>query len=243
MKRLHVAHPTELSGTEEQLPGDAETSKTFNVVKRERDNVKYRSLISLGVLFCTIGGVSVGEDSPESNVARPSFEELKAAGAKGSKYLQQLPRAVDAEVPKANLATFEKKIKPILRRSCVHCHGAETEEGNIRIDTLDPNLLQDELKRLARSGQTPRALVAVDIFGQSADYESIEAICEHYGVVVIEDAAEALGATYRGRKTGRFGRCAAFSFNVFHANSSKAILVAGFRGCQLLRFQIQQALP
>ena len=118
------------------------SSKTSNAVKRERDNVKYRSLISLGVLFCTIGGFSVGEDSLESNVARPSLEELKVAGAKGSKYLQQLPRAVDAEVPKANLATFEKTIKPILARSCVQCHGAETEEGNIRIDTLDPNLLQ-----------------------------------------------------------------------------------------------------
>jgi mono/diheme cytochrome c family protein len=75
-------------------------------------------------------------------VARPTFEELKAAGAKGSKYIQQLSPAVDVEVPKANLAAFEKTIEPILQRTCVKCHGAETEEGNIRIDTLDPNLLQ-----------------------------------------------------------------------------------------------------
>ena len=64
------------------------------------------------------------------------------AGAKGSKYLQQLPRAVDAKTPEANLAAFEKTIKPILQRTCVQCHGVESEEGNIRIDTLDPNLLQ-----------------------------------------------------------------------------------------------------
>jgi mono/diheme cytochrome c family protein len=104
--------------------------------------VKYRSLILSGVLFCTVGGFSAGEDRPEPNAVRPSFEEVKAAGAKDSKFLQQLPQSVDAEIPKANLAVFKKTIKPILQRSCVRCHGAETEEGNIRIDTLDPNLLK-----------------------------------------------------------------------------------------------------
>ena len=48
---------------------------------------------------------------------------------------------------------------------------------------------------------------------QSADYERIERTCERYGVAVVEDAAESLGATYRGSRTGRFGKCAAFSFN------------------------------
>ena len=104
--------------------------------------MKHLSLILLVIFFCTIGRHSVGEDSPEPHVVRRTFEELKAAGAKRSKYLQQLPPAVDAEVPKANLAAFEKAIKPILQRSCVRCHGAETAEGNIRIDTLNPNLLQ-----------------------------------------------------------------------------------------------------
>ncbi|MGZ0162708.1 MAG: DUF1592 domain-containing protein [Planctomycetales bacterium] len=106
--------------------------------------MKYRSLIWLGVFFCSICGYSAGKDSPEPNEERPTFDELKAAGAKGSKYLQQLSPAVGAEVPKANLAVFEKTIKPILQRTCVQCHGAETEEGNIRIDTLDPNLLQGQ---------------------------------------------------------------------------------------------------
>ena len=114
-------------------------------LKRERGKVKYRPLISPGILICflfAIGGFSAGQDRREPNVASPSFEELKVAGAKGSKFLQPLPQSVDAEIPKANLADFEKTIEPILRRSCVKCHGAKTEEGNIRIDTLEPNLLQ-----------------------------------------------------------------------------------------------------
>jgi mono/diheme cytochrome c family protein len=116
--------------------------ETLTSLNCEWDNVKYRSLIWFAVFFCTVGGYSAGQDSPEPNAARSTFEELKAAGAKGSKYLQQLPPAVDGEVPTANLAVFEKTIEPILQRTCVQCHGAETEEGNIRIDTLDPNLLQ-----------------------------------------------------------------------------------------------------
>jgi len=111
-------------------------------LKRERDTVKYRSLISLVIIFFAIGRYSAGEDSPEPNVVRPTLEELKIAGAKNSKYLRQLSPAKNTEVPKANLVVFRKTIAPILQRSCVQCHGAETAEGNIRIDTLDPNLLQ-----------------------------------------------------------------------------------------------------
>ena len=78
---------------------------------------------------------------------------------------------------------------------------------------LDPNLLEDELARSARRGRMPRAVVVVDILGQSADWDAISSICGRYGVEVIEDAAESLGATYRGRRVGCFGKCATFSFN------------------------------
>ncbi|NQV26117.1 MAG: DUF1592 domain-containing protein [Rhodopirellula sp.] len=136
-------HPVGLSGNEDSSASDCRTfEKTSHVVETERDKVKYRSLISLGVLFCTVSGYSAGEDRPEPNVVRPSFEEVKVTGAKGSKFLQPLPHSVDAEVPRADLNGFEQTIEPILRRSCVKCHGAKTKEGNIRIDTLDPNLLQ-----------------------------------------------------------------------------------------------------
>jgi dTDP-4-amino-4,6-dideoxygalactose transaminase len=78
---------------------------------------------------------------------------------------------------------------------------------------LDPSLLADELAERARSGRPVSAVIAVDLFGQCADYEPIRTTCEHHGVPLIEDAAEALGATYRGRAAGAFGALGAFSFN------------------------------
>jgi dTDP-4-amino-4,6-dideoxygalactose transaminase len=78
---------------------------------------------------------------------------------------------------------------------------------------MDPELLRSELRLCARKGKRPGAVIAVDLYGQCADYESIEAICAEYNVPLIEDAAEALGATYRGKPAGNFGKMAAFSFN------------------------------
>lgn len=78
---------------------------------------------------------------------------------------------------------------------------------------LDPELLESWLADRARSGRLPRAVVAVDLYGQCADYTRIAASCARYGVSLIEDAAEALGATCAGRPAGAFGKAAIFSFN------------------------------
>jgi dTDP-4-amino-4,6-dideoxygalactose transaminase len=78
---------------------------------------------------------------------------------------------------------------------------------------LDPALLAEALEDRARAGRLPAAVVAVDLYGQCADYEPILAACGRYDVPVIEDAAEALGATYRDRRAGALGRVGVFSFN------------------------------
>lgn len=78
---------------------------------------------------------------------------------------------------------------------------------------MDPGLLREELEAGARAGKLPKAVLVVDLYGQSADYRPILAACAEYEVPVIEDAAEALGATYHGEPVGRFGRFGAFSFN------------------------------
>ena len=117
---------------------------------------------------------------------------------------------------------------------------------------MDPCLLREELVAGAKRGKLPRAVIAVDLYGQSADYDPIVRACEEFQVPLIEDAAEALGATYWGqvkakveakaeeketspapvststssstsaRFAGSFGRAAAFSFN-----GNKVITTAG----------------
>ena len=78
---------------------------------------------------------------------------------------------------------------------------------------MDPELLREALADGAKRGKLPRAVIVVDLYGQCADYDRIVPLCEEYGVPLIEDAAEALGATYKGKKAGAFGRCGVFSFN------------------------------
>ena len=78
---------------------------------------------------------------------------------------------------------------------------------------MDPILLAEELDRLRRQGRLPRAVILAHLYGQSADLTPIAEACERHGVVLIEDAAEALGATYQGISPGSRGRMGVFSFN------------------------------
>jgi len=78
---------------------------------------------------------------------------------------------------------------------------------------MDPDLLAETLARKARAGKLPQAVILVHLYGQTADIDRILAICNDYDVPLIEDAAEALGAQYKGRSPGIFGKAGIFSFN------------------------------
>ena len=78
---------------------------------------------------------------------------------------------------------------------------------------MDPELLLDELEACPHRGKLPKAIIVVDIYGQCADYNAIIEVCSRYGIPIIEDAAEALGATYKGISAGQFGAMGVFSFN------------------------------
>ncbi len=78
---------------------------------------------------------------------------------------------------------------------------------------LDPSLLADFVKRRADANRLPRAVVVVHLFGQSADMDPILEVCGRYGIPVLEDAAEALGASYKGRPVGSMAQVGMFSFN------------------------------
>ena len=78
---------------------------------------------------------------------------------------------------------------------------------------VDPGLVAEQLDELARVGQLPAAVMTVDLYGQCADYVPIIAACEHHGVPIVADAAEALGASYKSAPAGSFGAAATLSFN------------------------------
>jgi len=78
---------------------------------------------------------------------------------------------------------------------------------------MDPHLLEDLLKRKSRQDKLPKAVIVVHLYGQTANLDAILDICDRYGVPLIEDAAEALGATYNERSPGTFGVAGIFSFN------------------------------
>jgi pyridoxal phosphate-dependent aminotransferase EpsN len=78
---------------------------------------------------------------------------------------------------------------------------------------MDPALLTEALDAHARAGKLPKAVILVHLYGQSADIAPIRSACDRHGVVLIEDAAEALGATYRGTTPGTFGEFGIYSFN------------------------------
>lgn len=78
---------------------------------------------------------------------------------------------------------------------------------------MDPALLAQALDDDAKKNQLPKAVVVVDLYGQCADYDPIVAACARYDVPVVEDAAEALGASYKGRPAGSLGRFGVLSFN------------------------------
>ena len=86
-------------------------------------------------------------------------------------------------------------------------------DSDVKTWNMDPNLLEEELADRAKQNRLPRAAVVVDLYGQCADFEPISDICGRYGVPILEDAAEALGATYRGRFSGLFGTIGIYSFN------------------------------
>jgi len=86
-------------------------------------------------------------------------------------------------------------------------------DSDERTWNMDVELLADALKQRARANSLPSALVVVHAYGQCADMEPISQLAQEYGIPLIEDAAEALGANCYGRPAGGFGQFSAFSFN------------------------------
>jgi len=105
--------------------------------------------------------------------------------------------------------TFVASANPILYMGAVPVFiDSEPQSWN-----MSPQALARALADAGKKGKLPRAVVVVNLYGQSADMDALLALCDQYGVPVVEDAAESLGATYKGRQSGTFGRLGVFSFN------------------------------
>lgn len=79
---------------------------------------------------------------------------------------------------------------------------------------MDAEKLEEAIQRVKKDGKyEAKAVVAVDLFGQPADYDAIKPICEKYGLLLLEDGAQGFGGEIRGRKACSFGDISTTSFS------------------------------
>ena len=78
---------------------------------------------------------------------------------------------------------------------------------------MSPLALEHALADAKREGQLPKAVIVVNLYGQNAKMDEILSVCNEYEVPIIEDAAESLGSTYKGKASGTFGKFGIYSFN------------------------------
>lgn len=105
--------------------------------------------------------------------------------------------------------TFVASANPILYQ------GATPVLIDSEMDTwnMSPQALERAFQAAKQKGKLPKAVIVVNLYGQSAKMDEIMEICDSYGVPIVEDAAESLGSTYKGRKSGTLGKFGIFSFN------------------------------
>ncbi|TWD98914.1 pyridoxal phosphate-dependent aminotransferase EpsN [Neobacillus bataviensis] len=109
---------------------------------------------------------------------------------------------------------------------------------------MSPQALERAFHDAVKDGNLPKAVIVVNLYGQSAKMEEITDICNQYGVPIIEDAAESLGAKYKGKASGTFGKYGIFSFNgnKIITTSGGGMLVSNDReALQKARFLATQA--
>jgi len=105
--------------------------------------------------------------------------------------------------------TFSATINPVIYEGAVPVFiDSDRETWN-----MSPSALKKAFEEAEKLGKLPKAVITVDLYGQSANYSSIVDLCNSYKVPVLEDAAEALGATYGEKKCGTLGKLGVLSFN------------------------------
>ncbi|PVY43016.1 DegT/DnrJ/EryC1/StrS family aminotransferase [Pontibacter virosus] len=105
--------------------------------------------------------------------------------------------------------TFSASANPIAYQGATPVF-VDSEE---RTWNMSPDILETAIEDRIRQGKKPKAIIVVHLYGMPAEMDRIMAIADRHGIPVVEDAAEALGSTYKGRKLGTFGAMSILSFN------------------------------
>jgi len=119
-------------------------------------------------------------------------------------------------------ATFIGSVYPILYLGAQPVFiDSEDVSGNI-----DPELVGEYFAGAAKANRLPKVLIAVHLYGQHADLDPLASLCAQYGVTLVEDAAESLGSTYKGRQTATTA-----DFSILSFNGNKIITTTGGGMC------------
>ena len=137
--------------------------------------------------------------------------------------------------------TFSGSCNPIVYQGGVPVFvDSESETWN-----MDPELLEEAITdRKKKTGKIPKAIILVHLYGMPAKIEHILAVAEKYGIPIIEDAAEALGSMYKGKKLGTFGDLGIYSFNgnkIITTSGGGALVSRNEQWIQQARFLATQA--
>lgn len=156
----------------------------------------------------------LGENVTEFENSMKEYVGVKAAVAVGSGTSAIHLALIESGVQKDDVVfcsslTFSASANPIIYQGATPVFiDSEMDSWN-----MSPNALRKAFEQYAEKGITPKAVVAVNLYGQSAKMDEIKEICDQYGSTLVEDAAESLGADYKGQKSGTFGKFGIFSFN------------------------------
>ncbi|WP_325050711.1 DegT/DnrJ/EryC1/StrS family aminotransferase [Staphylococcus simulans] len=148
----------------------------------------------------------------ENNVKEYVGADYALATASGTSAIHLA--LIEAGVSKGDIVfcsslTFRATSNPILYQDATPVFiDSEMESWN-----MSPTALEKAFKIYEDKGTLPKAVLVVNLYGQTADFEKISEICKRYDVTLIEDSAESLGSTYHGKMSGSFGDLSIFSFN------------------------------
>lgn len=136
--------------------------------------------------------------------------------------------------------TFSASCNPIVYEGATPVFiDSERESWN-----MSPKALEKALVTSIKTEKLPKAVIVVNLYGQSADMDPIKEICDRYGVVIIEDAAESLGATYKERYSGSIGYFGIYSFNgnkIITTSGGGALVSNNEEAIRKVRFWATQA--